>query len=444
MDGTTIVGVSARQVFSGRGHPAVEATVVTENGAVGTAQCTAGLSIGTHEIAFTYDGDTAWRGKGVGKAVENIKQIIAPALIGRDCSKQFELDHIMLNLGGPDAKLRLGGNAVAAVSAAALKAGAAALGIPLYRHIGGARAVTLPCAAYGCISGGIRYADTEKSGSKPTYSFVAYDFPSFEEATYALFEVFTDWEEQMIQKWGLRSQECSPAYTCSGFFHIPRGMVADDHYLWDMVTQTICKKGYEGKIGIQGDLAADCYYDRETGRYCGLFNAEVRTREQQIQAIIDMTRAYPFVIIEDPLEEDDFEGHAVLVKETGIQIVGDDLFTTNSQRVRFGISMGAANTVLLKVNQIGSITESLEMIQLAHENGYGVMPCSSRGESLEICDYSVGINAGTIRETSLGCAGSRFLEIERELGDLAVFAGRKGIKGWKFQTEDCAIGGEKR
>lgn len=433
MDGTTIIAVEARQVFSGRGHPAIEAAVITENGAKGTVQCTAGLSIGTHEVAFTYDGGTAWRGKGVMRAVENVNSVIAPAIIGMDASRQMDVDHTILTLGGPDAKQRLGGNAIAAVSAAVLQAGAKALGVPLYQHIGGARAVTLPCAAYGCISGGIRYSSGEKSGSKPTYSFVGYGFESFSEASYALWEVFTDWEERMIRKWGLRSQEPSPYYTCSGFFSIPKGVVENDMLLWDAITETICKYGYEGKIGIQVDCAADCYYDAETGVYQGLFNSEPRTRDQQIEMILHMVREYPFVIIEDPLNEEDYEGHAILTRETGIQIVGDDLFTTNSQRVKKGISMGACNAVLLKVNQIGSITESLEMIQTAYENGYAIMPCSSRGESLDICDYSVGINAGTIRESSLGTPGTRFLEIEAELGARARYAGKRGIKGAKFQ-----------
>lgn len=434
MDGTTIVNVQARQVFSGRGHPAIEATVTTENGAKGVAQCTAGLSIGTHEVAFAYDGGSAWRGKGVLRAVEHVNNIIAPAIRGMDASKQMEVDHAILNLNGPNAKQRLGGNAVAAVSAAVLQAGAKALGIPLYRHIGGSRAITLPCAAYGCISGGIRYSDGKKSGSKPTYSFIAYGFDRFSEASYALWEIFSDWENQIVKKWGLRSQEPSPYYTCCGFFSIPKGVVENDMVLWDSLTETICRCGYEGRVGIQVDCAADCYYDADTELYQGLFDKNPRTRDQQMELILKMAHSYPFVIIEDPLFEDDFEGHAILTRESGIQIVGDDLFTTNSERVKKGISMGACNTVLLKVNQIGSITESLEMIQTAYENGYGVMPCSSRGEGLDICDYSVGINAGTIRESSLGTPGTRFLEIESELGPLARYAGREGLKGSKFQT----------
>ena len=318
MLGATITKVTARQVFSGRGHPAVEATVVTENGASGTVQCTAGISIGTHEIGFTYDGGAKWRGKGVMRAVDNVNKIIAPAIVGMDATRQFMVDGIILNLGGPDAKIRLGGNAVAAISAAVLKAGAEALGIPLYQHIGGTRAVTLPCAATGCVSGSTRYSTGEGAGSKPTYSFIAYDYNSFAEASYALWEVFTDWEMQMIRKWGLRSQEPSQNYTCSGFFNIPSGLVESDFVLWDMMTETINRCGHEGKMGLQVDMAADCYYDSGRRTYQGLFSSETRTRDQQIDLLINTAKQYPFVIMEDPLAEDDFEGHAVLVDKTGI------------------------------------------------------------------------------------------------------------------------------
>lgn len=435
MKGTNIKAVIGRQVFSGRGQPAIEATVVAENGKKGTVQVVSGLSIGTHEVSFTFDGGSAWRGKGLSQAVNNINEIIGPAIKGMDVTKQFEIDNTMLNIGGSDAKERLGGNTIGAVSAAVLKAGAEALGIPLYRHIGGERACTLPCAAYGCVSGGIRYSDGRKSGSKPTYSFIGYGFNTFSEASYALYEVFVKWEEKMNRLYGLRSQEPSPYYTCCGFFSIPKGVIESDKVLWDEFTETINQCGYEGKIGLQGDFAADCYYDPETKLYQGLFNSEPRTRDQQLETMLWLTKNYPFVIVEDPLSEDDFEGHAIFTRESGVQVVGDDLFTTNPERVRRGIKEKACNTVLLKVNQIGSISESLEMIQLAYENGYGVMPCSSRGEGLDICDYSVGINAGSIRETSLGTPGARFLEIEKELGKNARYAGIQGLKGSKFFKE---------
>jgi enolase len=417
-----------------RGHPAVEAVVETENGGIGVVQCTAGISIGTHEIAFTYDGGSLWRGKGVQNAVGNVNDIIAPAIIGMDAAKQWEVDHSLLNLCGSGAKGRLGGNAVAAVSAAVLKAGAESLNIPLYRHIGGARAVTLPCAAYGCAAGSNRYGGGLGAGSKPTYSFVAYDFFTFSEAQHALWEVWNSWQGHMTDKYCLRPANVSENYTSGGFISILPGIFQSDMELWQLLAETICRHGFEGRVGLQVDVASDSFYNKQTGTYDGLFSQGSKSREEMIELIVEMASKYPFVIIEDPLNEDDYDGHAELTRRTDIQIVGDDLFATNARRVEEGVRRNAANTVLLKVNQIGSISESLEMIQLAYENGYGVMPCSSRGESIDICDYSVGINAGTIRESCLGAPGNRFLQIERELGSWARFAGSQGIKGARFGT----------
>jgi enolase len=365
-------------------------------------------------------------------AVENIEKLIAPAIIGMDAAHQSDVDHVILNLGGPDAKLRLGGNATAAVSAAALKAGALSLGIPLYQHIGGSRAVTLPCAAFGCVGGSNRYGTGAQAGSKPTYSFIAYDFATFSDASYALWEVWDRWRIKLQQKYGLRPMPSSEGWTSGGFITIPPGLVQNDREIWEMMTETVCGAGYEGRVGFQVDVASDSFYNKAAQTYDGLFQTGSRSRAEQIELILQMAREYPFIIIEDPLNEDDFEGHAILTAQSGIQIVGDDLFTTNPDRVRTGVKNSSANTVLLKVNQIGSITESLEMIQLAYENGYGVMPCSSRGENVDICDYSVGINAGTIRESCLGSAGNRFLQIEKELGSHAKFAGKAGLKGARF------------
>lgn len=437
MKETTIRQIHARQVFSGRGHPAVEATVVTENGAVGTAQCTAGMSIGTHEIHFEYDGGSKWRGMGVSNAVKAVNEVIAPALTGMDAARQFEIDHTMIHLGGPDAKLRLGGNAVGAVSAAVLKAASVALNIPLYQHIGGARAVTLPCAAFGAVTGSNRYSSGIAAATKPTYSFIAYDFPTFSEACYALWRVATKWDVFVQNKWGFKnSRQPSDDYTCAGFVCIPPGIIESDRVIWENMADMIAHCGYEGRMGFQIDMAADTYYEKETKTYFGLFNSIRRSRDEQIGMCVEMAQKYPFVIMEDPLNENDFEGHAILAEKTGIQIVGDDLFSTNEERVRYGIEQGSCNTVLLKVNQIGTITESLEMIELANQNGYGVMPCSSRGENIDICDYSVGINATTIRESCFGTPANRFLQIERELGSRARFAGKSGLKGAKFHGEE--------
>lgn len=421
--GAAITGITARQVFSDRGHPGIEATVTTESGASGVAICTAGVSIGTHEVEFAYDGGAKWRGKGVMRAVNAVNDAIAPALLGMNAADQNAVDYAMLNIGGPNAKARLGGNATAAVSAAVLKAGAAALDIPLYQHIGGASAFTLPVPGTICLVGSDRYGSGAKSGGKPSYSFMAYDFPTFAEASYACWELSQEWPETLNKQYGV------PKSSSAHHPAVPAGLTNHDSEIWDLMVETINKLGYERKVGIQVDVASDTYWDDDLGRYVGIFSAEPKTKDDLFDIYRWMVRDYPFVILEDPFDEDDYETTAELTRELPIQVVGDDLFTTNPERVQHGIDVGAANTVLLKVNQIGTISEALDMIQLAYRNGYGVMPCSSRGEGSDIADYSVGINAGTIRESGIGPSGNRLLAIEAELGERALFLGRKGLKG---------------
>ncbi len=421
--GSIIISVAARQVFSDRGHPGLEATVKTQNGATGVAICTAGISVGSHEVEFVYDGGTKWRGRGVQKGVDNVHNLIAPALLGMNAAKQLEIDDVILNIGGPGAKARLGGNAAAAVSAAVLKAGAASLDIPLYQHIGGVSACTLPVPGEISIVGSDRYGGGPRSGGKPSYSFMAYGFDSFSDASYAVWDISTGWRELLSKKFRI------PKSARTGYPIIPAGLIQHDREIWDLMVETLNRLGYEGKVGFQVDVAAETYYERAIDRFVGLFSSEEKTKDDLMKLYQWMVKEYPFIILEDPLHEDDYEGHAILTRELGIQIVGDDLFTTNPERLQKGIDLGAANAVLLKVNQIGTISEAFEMVQLAYRNGYGVMPCDSRGEGDAIADYSVGLNCGTVRESATGPRGNRFLQIEAELGGRARFLGKKGLKG---------------
>ncbi len=416
--GSTIVSLTARQVYTERGHPGIEATVRTENGATGVAVCTAGISVGVHEVAFAYDGGSRFRGKGVMRAVENVNKVIAPALVGADASRQLDIDSRMLRMG----KLMLGGNATAAVSAAVLKAGAASLGVPLYQHIGGVNACVLPVPGASCMAGSDRFGGGLRSGGKPSYEFVCYGFDTFSEASYAGWDIATEWASVIHSKLGV------PRTIASLRPIVGPGVVKHDREIWDLMVETINRMGYEGKIGIQVDVAAGTYWEKDHGRFVGLFSAGDKTRDDLLRLYEEMTAQYPFVILEDPLDEVDYEGHAILTRLVDIQIVGDDLFTTNPARVQEGANQAAANCVLLKVNQIGTISEALEMVELAYRNGYGVMPCSSRGEGDTIADYSVGLNCGTIRGSAVGPSGNRLLQIETELGGRARFLGAKGIK----------------
>jgi enolase len=420
---TKIVAVTARQVYSDRGHPGVEATIQTANGAIGVAVCTAGVSIGQHEVPFAYDGGKTWRGRGVQRAVDNILQLISPALVGMNAADQMAIDHALLTLGGPGAKQRLGGNATAAVSAAALKAGAAAMGIPLYRHIGGVGACTLPVAGELACVGSDRYGGGARSGGKPSYSFMAYGFSSFADASYAIWDISTEWRQVLKGTFGISS------IPGSIYPVISTGAVKDDREVLDLMVETVNRLGYEGRVGFHVDVAAATYYDKGRDRFVGLFSAAEKSRDEMLRLYQEWVRRYPFVNIEDPLDEEDYDGHAILTRELGIQITGDDLFTTDPERVRKGIELGACNAVLLKVNQIGTISEAFDMVRLAYRSGYGVMPCSSRGEGAEIADYAVGLNCGVVRECATGPRGNRLLQIEADLGPRGVFPGRTGLRG---------------
>ena len=426
MNETLIKSVTARQVYTNRGKPGVEVVITTENGAEGRAMCTSGVSMGTHEVEFTFDGGKKFGGKGVTGAAKRVEETIAPAIIGMDASKQAEVDKAILDIC-PDAKIKLGGNAVAATSAAVLKAGAASLGIPLYRHIGGANAMYLPVPGVAMVAGDERYGGgITTPGGKPTMSVMAYGFDTFSDASYACWEVHTRWAEKMKAKFG-------GLPNIRDFISVPKGVYNSDKEIWEDMLKTISEAGYDGKMGFQMDVATDTYHNKEDGKYYGLFDNTPKTKEQLYDFYMQIIKDYPFVIIEEPFNEDDYDTTAALTKESGIQIVGDDLFTTNPERVAYGISKDSANTVLLKVNQVGTISEAFDMIQYAYKFGYGVMPSDSRGEGTSIADYAVGINAGSIRESAIGDRGNRFLEIEAELGSSAKFIGAAGLKGFRNQ-----------
>ncbi|MDD3334323.1 MAG: enolase C-terminal domain-like protein [Eubacteriales bacterium] len=427
MSGTAISSIRARQVYTNRGNPGVEAVVTTENGAVGRAMCTSGVSVGTHEVAFAFDGGVKFRGKGVTVAARNVSEMLDPALHGMDAANQAAVDCAMLDIVAK-AGCKLGGNATAAVSAAVLKAGAASLGIPLYRHIGGASAMYLPVPGVAMAAGDSRYGGgITTPGGKPTMSVMCFGFDTFADASYACWDVHTRWEERMRLRFG-------GTPNIRDFIPIPQGVFSCDREIWDEMTKVIVEAGYEGRVGFQMDVATDTYHNKEDDKYYGLFDCNPKTKDELFKFYLNAIKDYPFVIIEDPFNEDDYDATAALTKESGIQIVGDDLFTTNPKRVAYGVSKGAANTVLLKVNQIGTITQALEMIQYAYKFGYAVMPSDSRGEGEAIGDYAVGINAGSIRECGIGPRANRLIEIEQELGKNAKFIGARGLKGLRNQA----------
>lgn len=415
-----ITSIHAREIFGRQLYPAVEATVVTESGASGTAVVASGASMGTHESVFVFD-ETRFEGKGVMKAVFNVNDIIAPALQGMDVTQQRDIDEKLLNLDGTPNKSRLGANAMGSISAAVLRAAANALEEPLYRYIGGRSATILPVPGAKAVGDqGTRYGrKQEPIHGKPSYEFVCYGFNSFSEAAYA------GWQVQRCFLKILQERKFQLIYSYGLYTPVLFDRFQHDRELWEILSTAIEEAGYRGQVGLQVDVGACTYYDATDQRYHGLFSSNEKTREDMIELYKDMVATFPFVILEDPLDENDFEGHAVLTKELGIEIVGDDLFTTNPERLRQGMQVGAANTMLLKVNQVGTISEAFDAVQTAYQNGYGVMPCSSRGEGAAIADYAVGLGTGHQRG---GASSNRLLKIEAALGDNAKFLGKNALK----------------
>jgi enolase len=215
----------------------------------------------------------------------------------------------------------------------------------------------------------------------------------------------------------------APQYHTQGL----AGVIDHDRELLEIMSESIARCGYEGKVGIYFDCAADCYYEKGSDRYVGLFGPGERTRDEQIKLLQEFVAAYPILSLEDPLHEEDFEGHALATKELGIEIVGDDLFTTNVARLKQGIAAGAANSMVLKITQVGTVSEALAACRLALTNGYNVHPCGSRGDRDSIGDFAVGLNAGQARAEGR----NRLLEIEEELGPNAVWPGKAAYKGWR-------------
>lgn len=413
-----ITKVVAKEIQAQRGLLALRVTVEADDGAVGVSTPESGVSTGTHEAKFLLDGEARYKGLGVRKAADVINRVIGPALIGVDVTAQGEIDRLMIELDGTPDKSKFGANSIVGVSLAALKAGAASTGQPLYRYIGGANAVTLPIPIYGIGTGG-RYRDPGTSRwFKPSYEFCAYGAGSYRTAL--------EWSWQCANELRRILRQRYPDSFAEQYHRTSlAGVINDDRELLDAMTEAIIRAGHEGQIGLYFDCAADCYYEADIDKYVGHFMPGARTRDEQIQLLKSYVQEFPIVSLEDPLREDDFEGNALATQELGIEVVGDDLFTTNIARLRQGIAAGAAQSMVLKITQVGTVSEALAACRLALANGYNVHPCGSRGDQDSIGDFAVGLNAGQVRATD----HNRILDIEDELGQSAVWLGKSAYKG---------------
>lgn len=406
--------VRARMVLDSRGNPTVQVMVVTEAGGVGIANAPSGASTGKHEAVELRDGGKEWHGKGVSRAVENVNTIIAEALKGMDVRNQREIDMKMIEIDGTPNKSRLGGNAIVATSLAVAKAAAATLEIPLYLYLGGKYADTLPVPMLNIINGGAH------AGNKldfQEFMIVPVGFKKFSVAIRAAVETYHELKKLLKQKYGPSAVNVGD----EGGYAPPMETIRE---ALDALVEAIKAAGYEpGKdIALAIDAASSQFYDEKRDVY--LVEGKEYKRDDMIKLYEELVEEYPIVSIEDPLYEEDFEGFAEITKALGnkILIVGDDLYTTNPERFRKGIEMGSSNAILVKVNQIGTLTETLEVIKMAHRKGLRTIISHRSGETEDttIADIAVGFNAGLIK-TGAPARGertakyNRLLEIELEL-----------------------------
>ena len=428
--------VHAREILDSRGNPTVEVEVTLENGVMGRASVPSGASTGENEALELRDGDKSrFGGKGVLKAVDNVNNIIAPALVGDDVFNQRALDYKMIALDGTPTKSKLGANAILGVSLAAAHTAAKALGLPLYRYIGGCNTYVMPVPMMNIINGG---AHSDAPIAFQEFMIRPVGAKSEKEAVRMGAEVF-----HQLQK-NLKKRGLSTAVGDEGGF-APRLDGIEDAL--QSIVDAVKDAGYEpGKdVRIAMDCAASEFAVVEDGKYHYNYkqlsngmpkdpNGKVLSDDEQIKFLGDLIAKYPIDSIEDGLDENDWEGWVKMTKALGdkCQLVGDDLFVTNTKFLEKGIKMGAGNAILIKVNQIGSLTETLEAIEMAHRHGYNTVTSHRSGETEDttIADIAVATNSGQIKTGSMSRTDrmakyNQLIRIEEELGDNAVYGYRK-------------------
>jgi enolase len=422
---TTIRNVHAREIIDSRGNPTLEAVVELESGAVGVAAVPSGASTGEHEAHELRDGDSArFLGKGVTRAVRNVHEAIRPSLVGRDVLDQVGVDRTMIALDETETKSRLGANAILGVSMAAARAAADDLGLPLWRYLGGAQARILPAPLMNVLNGG---AHADNGLEVQEFMIVPLGARSFRDALRAGVEVFHALKGLLKQK-GL-----STAVGDEGGF-APR--IEKNEQAIQVVLEAILKAGYApGKdIALALDAASSEFYDKQKRTYT--FDKKVIDAAELVATYTTLCEKYPIVSIEDGCAEDDWDGWKSLTSALGdrVQLVGDDLFVTNTRRLQRGIEQEIANSILIKVNQIGTVTETLEAVELARLNGYSSIISHRSGETEDtfIADLAVALGTGQIKTGSASRSEriakyNQLLRIEEQLGPSAVFAGRSTL-----------------
>ena len=423
---TAIIDIHARQILDSRGNPTVEVDVLLDDGSFGRAAVPSGASTGAHEAVEKRDGDKSrWLGKGVEQAVEAVNTEIADAVLGLEAEDQADVDRVMIELDGTENKGRLGANAILGVSLAVAKAAADARGLPLYRYVGGVSSHVLPVPMMNIINGG-EHADNPIDFQE--FMIVPVGADSIVEAVRCGSEIFHTLKKVLHDK-GLATSVGD-----EGGFAPNIASTAD---ALDFIMSSIEKAGY--RPGDDVMLALDCAATEffRNGKYDISGEGKILSSHEMAEYLADLTRRYPIFSIEDGMAEDDFEGWKALTDLIGdkVQLVGDDLFVTNPKRLKQGIKDGLANSLLVKVNQIGTLTETLEAVSMAQRAGYTAVMSHRSGETEDatIADLAVATNCGQIKTGSLARSDrlakyNQLIRIEEELDEAAVYAGRSVLR----------------
>ncbi|WP_423793441.1 phosphopyruvate hydratase [Methanocaldococcus indicus] len=411
-----IKDIRAREVIDSRGFPTVEVEVVTKGNGFGRAIVPSGASTGTHEALELRDKEKRFGGRGVLLAVENVNSIIKPELIDYDSRMQREIDYIMIELDGTENKSKLGANAILAVSLAVAKAAANTANLPLYKYLGGFNSYVMPVPLMNIINGG-KHAGNDLDIQE--FMIMPVGATSIREAIRIGSEVYHTLKNVIKEKYGKSAINVGD----EGGFAPP---LKTSEEALNLLVESVKQAGYEDDVVFALDAAASEFY-KDNFYY---IEGKKLTRDELLEYYKDLVNRYPIVSIEDPFHEEDFEGFRLITKELNIQIVGDDLFTTNVKRLKEGIKLKAANALLLKVNQIGTLSEAIDAAELAFRNGYSVIVSHRSGETEDttIADLSVALNSGQIK-TGAPARGERtakynqLIRIEEELG-YSKYAGR--------------------
>ena len=425
-----IINIHARQILDSRGNPTVEVDVVTENDVLGRAAVPSGASTGEHEAVELRDGGKAYMGKGVLKAIENVNSIIAQELLGVSVFEQNLIDQIMIDLDGTKNKSKLGANAILGVSLAVAKAAAGELGLPLYRYVGGVSANTLPLPMMNIINGG---SHSDAPIAFQEFMIMPVKAKSFTHAMQMGTEIFHNLKKV------LHDRGLSTAVGDEGGF--APNLAGGTEDALDTIAKAVANAGY--KFGDEVKIALDCAAAEffVNGKYdYKKFEGDtgvIRTSKEQAEYLAELASKYPIISIEDGMDENDWDGWKYLTELVGdkVQLVGDDLFVTNVERLSRGIKEGIANSILIKVNQIGTLTETIAAVNMAHNAGYTSVMSHRSGETEDttIADLAVALNTGQIKTGSASRSDrmakyNQLLRIEEELGEVAYFPQDKAFK----------------